>query len=78
MIPSTIEQLRAHLFIASCAAALIQTLVLASMLVFRLPESVFMLPAFRLGTLAVIVAAVLVIHSRSRSVRACEGCDERA
>jgi hypothetical protein len=76
MIPSTIEQLRASLLAASLTAALIQSLVLVAILVFRLPETVFMLPTSRLGMLAIIVAAVLVIRSRSRSARSCEGCNE--
>jgi hypothetical protein len=67
MKSSTIEQLRAYLFIASVTAALIQVSVLLTMLVFRFPESVFMLPVFRLGMLALVVGTVLVVRARSRS-----------
>jgi hypothetical protein len=67
MSPSTIRQLRAHLVLASLAAALIQVLVLIAMLVFRVPARIFMVPSLRLGMLAAIVCIVLFIRGRSRA-----------
>jgi hypothetical protein len=67
MRPSTIEQLRAHLVVASLAATLIQIPVLIAMLFFRVPASVFMLPSLRLGMLATVVCIVFFIRGRSRA-----------
>jgi hypothetical protein len=67
MRPSTIEQLRAHLVLASLAAAMIQVLVLIAMLIFHVPARIFMLPSFRVGMLVAVVCIVLFIRGRSRS-----------
>ncbi len=62
MHPSTVDQWRAHLLVASLAATVIQAAVVGALLVFDVPVAFFASAAFRLGAIATIAAAVLLIR----------------
>jgi hypothetical protein len=67
MNPATIDQCRAHLLVASLAAALIQVMVLGAMIVFDVPVAVFTSNAFHLAVVALVVAAVFLTRKFSDS-----------
>ncbi|WP_233872073.1 hypothetical protein [Paraburkholderia adhaesiva] len=67
MKPSTIELWRAHLFVASLAAALIQIAVFFAILVWRIPQDVFTSSQFRLGVVALVACSVIAVRRLAHS-----------
>lgn len=60
--PSMAGLVRANLWVASLAASLVQILSLLSILLFRVPERVFVSNAFRLEAVSFVVCMVIAAH----------------
>ncbi|WP_162877923.1 hypothetical protein [Trinickia diaoshuihuensis] len=62
MEPSMIGRVRANLLVAALAASLVQISSLLSILLFRVPERVFVSEAFRLEAMSFVVCMVIAAH----------------
>lgn len=67
MKPSTVDTLRAWLFVASLAATAIDAVVLVALEIFGVPERVFETAPFRVGVLIVIALTLVVTRHLAQS-----------
>lgn len=67
MSPAAIGECRAHLFVASLSAMLIQLVLLPSLIFLGARETLFTTLTFRLAIGAIVVAALFGVRALSRS-----------
>lgn len=67
MEPSIFSQLRANLVVTSLAASLVQVAVLLSILLLRVPESIFLSETFRVAALSIVASMVAMVHLFARA-----------
>lgn len=62
MSPSMVGRVRANLLVASLAASLVQIFALLCILLFGLPERIFVSDAFGFAAMSFVVVIVIAVH----------------